>query len=495
MHNELRQQIHDNLNEKSTDYLLDIWQNGDPEEWDEVTFEVVGEILRERLEELPPRPDRTRAAQLLKQVETGIKAEAWDSALTACQLATEIAPDLPLAHYYLGILYDQLGQLESARSSLKQALRLDPDLKDARVRLGYIEQDLAAAPPDPEVGQDLVQAMVLIDQGKPDQALKLAEKVAPGMPDLAINHYYLGVIYDESDQMEPALASLQKAVQLDPDLKEAWDLLECVEAELGAEFEDSEARQHLVLACEYVDAGEPEKALMECDLVKKTLPDIAIAWNFLGLIYQGSKKLDLAIEAYLKAIQLNPRFHPARTNLANARVLLEEERYHLIARGSEIAETDLISPDIDPDTVPEYEGNDGLAPQWLYLSESAYLLRGWAGHRNRSGRIGLDPLDTDFEQAHIEGTIIHKLITFKLRTRNPVYLALMILAGLSLSLPFVFMVPLTMMMLIEGEISFYLELFIYSPLCFVGITSLLNVFLSIVIKKGADAVDDGSSFY
>jgi tetratricopeptide (TPR) repeat protein len=494
MHNELRQQIHDNLIGKSTDYLLEIWQNGDPEEWDEVTFEVVGEILKQRLGDLPPRSVKLQVKGLLSQVGDHLDVHEWDQAVKLCQQIIKVDPQAALAHHYRGIALDELGQLESARDSFLVALKLDPKLKEARERLGYIEQDLAAGTPAAEIGQDLAQAMLLLDQGKPEQALKLAEKVAPGMPDLAINHYYLGVIYDESDQMEPALASLQKAIQLDPGLKDAMDLLECVEDELGADFEGSDARQHLALACEYVDADEPENALKECDLAEKDLPNIAIAWNYLGLIYQGSEKMDLAIEAYLKAIQLDPRFYPARTNLANARVLLEEEQYRLIAEGSDIAEKDLISPDIDPDTVPEYEGNDGLAPQWLYLSEPAYLLRGWAGHRNRQGRIGLDPLDTDFEEAHIEGTIIRKAISLKLRTKNPFYLVMMAFFASIYSVPLCSL-PFLFIDIIQGERASILTIAILGLLGIFGLILWVNILASLFTPKSREASENGSAFY
>jgi tetratricopeptide (TPR) repeat protein len=494
MHNELRQQIHDNLVVKSTDDLLEIWQNGDPEEWDEITFELVAEILTERRQELPARSAKAGVKDLLKQVEGHLDADEWDQALILCQQIIDIDPQAALAHHYRGIAFDELGQLESARDSLLVAIELDPKLKAAREHLEYVEADLAADIPEPTANPDLIEAMRLMDQGVTDQALKLAEKVAPGISDLAIDHYYLGVIYDESDQMERALASLQKAVHLDPELKDAWELLECIEAELGEAFDASEARQHLALACEYVDTGEVAEALKACDLVKKDLPNIAIAWNYLGLVYHGAGKLEEAIEAYRKAIQFNPRFYPARTNLADARVLQEEAQYRRIAKGSEITEGDLIDPDIDPAEVPEYEGNDGLAPQWLYLSEPAYLLRGWPGHRNRQGRIGLDPLDSDFENAHIEGTIIRKAINLKLRTKNPFYLLMMVFFA-SIFSALLWSIPLFLIAIIQGE---WVSIFAMAELGLLGIFGLLlwfNILSSLFTPKSQETSENGSAFY
>jgi hypothetical protein len=70
-------------------------------------------------------------------------------------------------------------------------------------------------------------------------------------------------------------------------------------------------------------------------------------------------------------------------------------------------------------------------------------LPGWPGFRNRSDRSGLDPVDSYKELAFLEGIFIRKLITLQLRTRNPFYLAMMLvasIASLAISLPF--LVPL-----------------------------------------------------
>jgi hypothetical protein len=57
MSNELRQQIYNNLNLKETEELVEIWQKNDRVEWSETTFEVLQEILQQRLGELPPQDE------------------------------------------------------------------------------------------------------------------------------------------------------------------------------------------------------------------------------------------------------------------------------------------------------------------------------------------------------------------------------------------------------------------------------------------------------
>lgn len=53
MNDDLRDQIYSNMLLKETDELIEIWQKHDTGEWTEMAFEVVREILQNRLGELP----------------------------------------------------------------------------------------------------------------------------------------------------------------------------------------------------------------------------------------------------------------------------------------------------------------------------------------------------------------------------------------------------------------------------------------------------------
>jgi hypothetical protein len=55
MSDELRQQIHNELNLRETEDLLEIWRTDDHEGWSDTAFEVIKEILSERLGEVPPQ--------------------------------------------------------------------------------------------------------------------------------------------------------------------------------------------------------------------------------------------------------------------------------------------------------------------------------------------------------------------------------------------------------------------------------------------------------
>jgi hypothetical protein len=55
MSSELHNQIYNELNLRETEDLLVIWHTNDHEEWSDTAFEVIKEILNERLSEVPPQ--------------------------------------------------------------------------------------------------------------------------------------------------------------------------------------------------------------------------------------------------------------------------------------------------------------------------------------------------------------------------------------------------------------------------------------------------------
>lgn len=404
-----REQIKTRFLSQDTKTLLDIWQNGRDDEWDEGAFEVVKEILVQRLGFAPPQSNEIVVSKILEQVDDNLNNGELDKAITACQTAIQLMPAAAPAYHSLGKAYDLLGQLENA------------------------------------------------------------------------------------------LTNYQKAVRLDPEFQAAWDDLSAVEYELEAAFKESKAKYHLDQALEYAYDDEPELALQECETARQILPELAVAHNQLGLVFQTLSRLEAAMDAYLHAIQLNPRCYAARENLASARVRWEEEQYLRTSNLStdetgqayEVNETDEGFHDYLPGKF------QAALPGWVYMDAASFLLIGWPGYRTRPGRSGYDPLESSFEDAHMGGVILVKLFGRTLRTRNPFYLAFMTWVGCLLFLPGVFPLVLGNM----AAIIFYLMLF--SPFSIVGYAVLGNVISSLIIDDSAeddgddddDGDDNGDAFY
>jgi tetratricopeptide (TPR) repeat protein len=353
-------------------------------------------------------------------------------------------------------------------------------------RLGYVPPQSNEA----QALQVLANIEEHIDNGELDKALSQCDLAIQLNPTSAIAHNYRGEIYDEMRQIENAITNYQRAIQLDPELEDAWHNLLSIEPELEEEFEGSLTKRHLDWALEYAYDDEPEKAMQECELAMSAMPSLAIAYNYLGMILQTLDRLEPAIDAYLKAIQLNPRFYAARENLANARVRWEEEQYLRISNlvPDQIEEESEMSTEFDAAPDSEIAEGGNPVPGWVYLDANAFLLIGWAGYRNRPGRSGYDPLETDFEHAHMQGVIFRRLITRTFRTRNSVYLLFMACMGV-----LYFLYGVSPFMLGNGY-GILLGL-ISSPYLIVGITLLINVYLSLRLEDSGKYEDNGYTFF
>jgi tetratricopeptide (TPR) repeat protein len=352
-------------------------------------------------------------------------------------------------------------------------------------RIGYVPPQSSEA----KVLQILSNVERHIDNNELEEASEECELAIELNPNSAIAYNYRGEIYEQMGRIEDAITNFQRAIQLDSELEEAWANLLDVEAELEKEFEESLTKQRLDWALEDVYNDDTEKAMQECKLAMSAMPGIAIAYNYLGLVLQTLDQLELAIDAYLKAIQLNPRFYPARENLANARVLWEEAQYlrmtNIVPNEKEDSETNSeVDGSVDSETI---EGESPI-PGWMYLDANAFLLIGWPGHRTRPGRTGYDPLERDFEYAHLQGVIFRRLITRTFRTRNPIYLILMAFMGVVYSLYGVLAFTL-------GNWYGVLTGIISSPYLIIGVALLINVYLSLRLKRSGEYKDNGYTFF
>ena len=106
-------------------------------------------------------------------------------------------------------------------------------------------------------------------------------------------------------------------------------------------------------------------------------------------------------------------------------------------------------------------------------------LQGWPGYRHRPGRIGLDPLDTDYELAHVEGVVIRQILIGEVFTTNPIYLFFMAFYGFFGAFP----LAASLIELIMGEPSYFGMTLFLLPYEILGVLLLRNVVLSIIWKN------------
>lgn len=88
----------------------------------------------------------------------------------------------------------------------------------------------------------------------------------------------------------------------------------------------AEAEHHLDQAYSYKEAGKFEDVLRECNAAIEIDPSLAEAYNLVGVAFEGLGCVEEAREAYMEAIELDPEYHDPKYNLSCLEGELGDER-------------------------------------------------------------------------------------------------------------------------------------------------------------------------
>jgi len=117
------------------------------------------------------------------------------------------------AHFMLGQVQQANGDLEAALYSYRQAVRLAPDFIEAYEVMGGIYKRLG------KIGEAKYSAgMIAIASRSYDKAIAALQEAIVVAPDLAEAHQGLAIALESKGRAEDALASYRRALQLDPTL-------------------------------------------------------------------------------------------------------------------------------------------------------------------------------------------------------------------------------------------------------------------------------------
>ncbi len=137
----------------------------------------------------------------------------------------------------------------------------------------------------------------MLTEGKVDQAIASFEKALQLDPSLASVHYNLGAAYERKENLAKAREHFQEAVKLKPDFGEAY-------LSIGNSY----------LAERKFDAPAVDALIKATEL----LPQNYNAFYNLGVCYSNSGKYVEAEGAYRKAVTINPNEPVAHYQLAMA---------------------------------------------------------------------------------------------------------------------------------------------------------------------------------
>lgn len=296
-HAYMKAQIENSLRLKETDELLEIWQQADHEAWTDLAFEVVQEILLERLGQIPAPP--------AGELEPGTPE-------TSPQPTAQVpaASDEDIRKFLRKQTYDAMDEMETG--TLLEIWHAADRVEWTDLAFDVVRQILwerIGAVPNPEPGQ---------------QPLQQAEDVpAPAVLQAAQSD-------DDGQQLDES--SFNFITMHCPDCGKAISErdLNCphcgvdLEAPLSEGELQSLAAGYAIKAQHNYDLGHDFKAaLADCDLALEYTPDAARLHNLRGLILDALGKTGLAVLEYKIALQLEPGLSEASDNLADAEAELK----------------------------------------------------------------------------------------------------------------------------------------------------------------------------
>jgi superkiller protein 3 len=189
-----------------------------------------------------------------------------DDAIACWRKAIELNPKLAAFHYDLGLAQAKQNRLDDAIACYRKAIELNPKFVPAYQRLA---------------------AILLSQQRDFDGAIEVIQKVISLQPDLAAPHVNLGRALSSKGREREAIASFRNALRIEPTLAQAHLSL-----------------AHLLTTCSDPRLRDPREALEAAQKAVELAPQLAEAWLVLGWAQYRAGDGKASIEALAKSIAL-----------------------------------------------------------------------------------------------------------------------------------------------------------------------------------------------
>ena len=250
-----------------------------------------------------------------------VEQGSYDKAIPHLERAIVIAPNLKRAHYNLARAHRESGNLEAATHAVTETLRLDANYQPARELANSIKQE------------HYNRGVTDLNNECYSEAVTAFQNAITLDSDFTTAHYNLGLTYFKMETYSRAVEALRKTIALDDTYKAAHHALAL--AYLGQQ-ELGKAREAAREALKLDENYQPALSLLEAIDPSFTPPEIqattppeleqSVAPQSdakpkqethyeLGIAYRDAKMSTEAIGEFQKAIDLDPNFVAAHTNL------------------------------------------------------------------------------------------------------------------------------------------------------------------------------------
>ncbi|MDD1727518.1 MAG: tetratricopeptide repeat protein [Methanospirillum sp.] len=282
--------------------------------------------------------ENTSTTQLFEMGNQSIQQEKWEDAITAFKQVVELDPQDSTAWFKLGGSYFQNGNVSDAYYAYQNATTINPEYGNAQAMVGFVllygmvppdaagavtalEKAVSLIPDD--TGVKINYGIANLLTGNSEAAQKTFEELTQADPKNERAWYWLGVTRSDSAKLEEGLEAYNKAVEINPEYKDAWFAKADVEGYLGKQNE-SETSFNTLLSIKG-DYAEP---------FKTTAANDAEVYYRLGVIQFNNNNLEDAAKNFDKSIELDATNHNAwyykgriqfeNNDLAGARTSLDK---------------------------------------------------------------------------------------------------------------------------------------------------------------------------
>ena len=294
----------------------------------------------------------------------GIASRLAGNPGAAIEILTDLSassPDAPLVHLQLGLALRELGRNEDAVQSMRRAVAVKPDFSDAWLALA----DLLTALGDRDGADEaftmyvrhsahdphLREPAAALKEGRVAEAETRLRNHIEQYPADIVALCLLADVIERDDRMKEAEALLQRCLELAPGYQRARhnyavvllrrnkapEALQETRRLLADDPGNRELRKlHAAILVRLREYGE---AIGTCESLLDDDPDQVTIWTSLGHMLKSVGRREDSVNAYRKAIALEPRFGEPYWSLANLKTFsfpgpeLEAMRRQLAAPG------------------------------------------------------------------------------------------------------------------------------------------------------------------
>lgn len=219
------------------------------------------------------------------------RVDSLDAATTAQIRASKLAPWEPRPHLQLSRLYDQVGDVDTARRRQRYFTRFSALAR----RVEKFERQSETYPDDLRIKTNLASGYA--DQGRMMRALGLFEEIAALDPAYARAHYGMGVALSKLEKPAEALAAFKRAREIEPEFVEALN----------------------AIGQAYHQASRYDSAAAVYREAVRLRPDLTASRANLGLAYYSQGEYSKAIIEWEALLARDPGYEKARSWIARAR--------------------------------------------------------------------------------------------------------------------------------------------------------------------------------